>query len=75
MGTEYEFEKDKKYNFDTNISMKLELNKTCFSKGEKIKASIFLLPKEDSFQTKLISPYNWNKISRKTLLFIWKKNF
>ena len=57
MGTEYEFEKDKKYNFDKNISMKLELNKTCFSKGEKIKASIFLLPKEDSFQTKLISPY------------------
>ena len=73
MGTEYEFEKDKKYNFESNISMKLEINKICYSKGEKIKGSIFLQPKENIFQTKLISPYIEIKIVEKHY-YLYEKN-
>ena len=73
MGTEYEFEKDKKFNFETNISMKLEINKICYSKGEKIKGSIFLQPKENIFQTKLISPYIEIKIVEKHY-YLYEKN-
>ena len=57
MGTEYEFEKDVKYNYESNISMKLEINKTCYSKGEILKGSLFLTPKSYLYQTQLTDPY------------------
>jgi len=57
MGTEYEFEKDVKYNYESNISMKLEINKTCYSKGEILKGSLFLIPKSYLYQIQLTDPY------------------
>ena len=57
MGTDYEFEKDVKYNYESNISMKLEINKTCYSKGEILKGSLFLFPRSYLYQTQLTNPY------------------
>ena len=42
----YDFEADKQYNFETSVSMILELNKTCFTPGEYINGTITLRPKE-----------------------------
>ena len=57
MGTEYQFEKDVKYNYESNISMKLEINKTCYSKGEILKGTLFLTPKSYLYQSQLLDPY------------------
>ena len=57
MGTEYEFEKDVKYNYESNTSMKLEINKTCYSKGEILKGSLFIKPKNSLNQIQLIDPH------------------
>ena len=53
----YDFETDKEFNIEKNVSMTLELNKTCFSKGEYVYGSIILRPKEGLQQTLLTSPY------------------
>ncbi len=52
-----DFESDKKYNFEKNISMLFEINKTCYSKGEMIIGNIVLTPKDGLVQTQLINPY------------------
>ena len=57
MGTEYEFEKDENYNFESNISMNIEINKTCYSKGEIVQGNIFLLPKYGLNANQIINPY------------------
>lgn len=54
---EYEFERDVNYNYESKIGMNLELNKTCFSKGEIIQGNLFLYSKNDLEETKLINPY------------------
>lgn len=53
----YDFETDKNYNFEKYVSMTLELNKTCFSKGELILGKIILQPKDGLIQTQLLNPY------------------
>ena len=53
----YDFESDKKYNYEKNISMSFDLDKTCYSKGELITGNIILIPKEGIFQTQLLNPY------------------
>jgi len=49
------FESDKKYNNEKDISMQLNIEKTCFSKGENIIGNIILKLKE-GLQTSLIEP-------------------
>ena len=57
MGTE--FETDKNYNYEREISMNIELPKTCYSKGEIIQGTLSLFPKTNYTQTQnqLINPY------------------
>ena len=57
MGTEYEFETDKNHNYEGNISMNIELKKTCYSMGEIIHGNLYLLPKNTSYPTQIINPY------------------
>ena len=57
MGTEYEFETDKNYNYEGYVSMNIELKKTCYSKGEIIHGNLYLLPKNTSYPTQIIDPY------------------
>jgi len=45
MGTGYDFENDKNFNYENSISMRIELGKTCFSPGEYVKGGIILKPK------------------------------
>ena len=53
----YDFETDKNYNYEKNVSMSFELNKTCYSKGEIITGTIILSAKEGLAQTQLLNPY------------------
>lgn len=57
MGSQYEFEKDLKYNYESKIGMFLKINKTCYSKGEFIKANLFIYPKDDLERTVILNPY------------------
>lgn len=52
-----DFESNEKYNFEKNVSMIFEINKTCYSKGEMIFGSIVLTPKDCLVQTQLINPF------------------
>lgn len=52
-----DFDSDKKYNFEKNVSMIFEINKTCYSKGEMIIGNIILTPKDGIIQTQLINPF------------------
>lgn len=52
-----DFETDKNYNFEKNVSMIVELNKTCYSSGEIITGTIILSAKEGLIQTQLLNPY------------------
>ena len=52
-----DFESNKKYNFEKNVSMIFDINKTCYSKGEMIFGSIVLTPKDGLVQTQLINPF------------------
>ena len=62
----YDFETDKKYNSEKNVSMTIELNKTCFSKGEFIIGKIILKPKDGLLtQTQLINPYGLLSLNEK----------
>ena len=46
-----------KYNYEKDISMTIELDKTCYSKGELIHGIITLTPKENSNIKELLNPY------------------
>ena len=64
----YDFETDKKYNSEKNVSITIELNKTCFSRGEMIIGKIILQPKEGHLnQTQLLNPY--------ALISIYEKHY
>ena len=56
MGLSYDFESDKKYNFDNAISMSIELGKTCFTPGEFVNGKIILKPKEGTTNNILQNP-------------------
>ena len=53
----YDFESDKEYNIDRYVSMTIELNKTCYSKGEFVEGTIILKPKEGLQDPILSSPF------------------
>ena len=57
MGTEIEFEADKNFNFEGNISMNIELKKTCYSKGEIIQGNLYICPKHTPAPRKILNPY------------------
>ena len=46
-----------KFNYEKEVSLSFELNKTCFSKGELLKGTIILTPKQNSTITELLNPY------------------
>ena len=46
-----------KFNYEKEVSLSIELNKTCFSKGELLKGTIILTPKQNSTITELLNPY------------------
>ena len=52
----YDFESDKQYNYESSISMVLDLGKTCFCPGEYINGNIILRPKEGNNQPFLMNP-------------------
>ena len=53
----YEFEaNNKKYNEETNFTINIKINKTCYFKGEKIKGNILLTPKDIIKKTLLLCP-------------------
>jgi len=46
-----------KFNFENEVSLSIELEKTCFSQGELINGTIILTPKPNSTITELITPF------------------
>ena len=52
----YDFESDKQYNFESTVSMTLELTKTCYSPGEYINGSLSLKPKQGNTNSFLDNP-------------------
>ena len=53
----YDFEKNnKKYNNEKNFTITIELNKTCFFKGENIKGTLILKPKDVIKKSLLLCP-------------------
>ena len=46
-----------KYNYEKEVSLSIELSKTCYSKGEIINGTLILTPKPNSTYTELLSPY------------------
>ena len=46
-----------KYNYEKDVSLSIELNKTCYSKGELINGTIILTPKPNSQKTELTNPF------------------
>lgn len=51
-----DFENNQKYNNENQVSMRVDIPKTCYFKGESIEGKIFLKGKEDLKQTHFISP-------------------
>ena len=45
------------FNYENDVSLSIELDKTCYSKGEKINGTLILSPKQNSTYTELINPY------------------
>ena len=52
----YDFEADKQYNYETSISMYVELNKTCYAPGEYVNGTITLKPKDGNIPPILQDP-------------------
>lgn len=52
----YDFETDQQYNFETTISMTVDIGKTCFAPGETVNGTIILKPKEGNPQPFLQNP-------------------
>ena len=46
-----------KFNYEKDVSLSLELDKTCYSKGELIKGTITLTPSQNSKHTELLNPF------------------
>ena len=67
MGTGYEFETDREYNYENSISMTIELGKTCFSPGEYVKGSILLKPKNGNTINFLQNPTAFLSITENAL--------
>ena len=51
------FNLESKFNYENEVSLSIELEKTCFSKGELINGIIILTPKPNSTITELINPF------------------
>ena len=51
------FNLGEKFNYEKDVSLSIELNKTCYSKGELLKGTIILTPKQNSNITELLNPY------------------
>ena len=45
------------FNYENDVSLSIELDKTCYSKGEKINGTLILSPKQNSTYTELVNPY------------------
>ena len=45
------------FNYENDVSLSIELDKTCYSKGEKINGTLILSPKQNSTHTELVNPY------------------
>ena len=54
MGNDYD--SDKANNYEKDVSMIIELNKTCYFKGEEIKGNIILSSK-NGLKGTLVNPY------------------
>ena len=52
----YDFEADKEYNYESTISMTIDLGKTCFCPGEYVNGFIILKPKQGNTQQFLQNP-------------------
>ena len=56
MGSKYDFEHHYKYNYDSQVSLTINLPKTCYSKGEFIDGNLFLKTKQFMQETILLNP-------------------
>lgn len=45
------------FNYENDVSLSIELDKTCYSKGEKINGTLILSPEQNSTHTELVNPY------------------
>ena len=45
------------FNYENDVSLSIELDKTCYSKGEKINGILILSPEQNSTHTELVNPY------------------
>ena len=45
------------FNYENDVSLSIELDKTCYSKGEKINGTLILNPEQNSTHTELVNPY------------------
>jgi hypothetical protein len=45
------------FNYENDVSLSIELDKTCYSKGEKINGTLILTPEQNSTHTELVNPY------------------
>ena len=45
------------FNYENDVSLSIELDKTCYSKGEKINGTLILSPEQNSSHTELVNPY------------------
>ena len=50
------FEKNKKYNSENYVHLTLNIDKRCYSQGEFIKGTLFLIGKQGLIQTQLVDP-------------------
>ena len=72
MGTGYDFENDKNFNYENSISMRIELGKTCFSPGEYVKGGIILKPKPGNILEYLQNPTAYLSIIEDSK-YTWKE--
>ena len=56
MGNEYNFEEVYKYNHDSQVSLTINLPKTCYSKGEYISGNLYLKTKKYMQEGYLLNP-------------------
>ena len=45
------------FNYENDVSLSIELDKTCYSKGEKINGTLILSPEQNSTHNELVNPY------------------
>ena len=56
MGSEYDFDHNFKYNHDSQVSLTINIPKTCYSKGEFIKGNLYLKTKQYMQEIYLLNP-------------------